>query len=191
MAIVFSCSGNQTCSCPSTILDRRDRTNITVATCSVVPSVLEVIIQRVHSICKVDLLRRTGDEYSATCYNSDGKEPGSGKKALTKDGDKLILYTSISTYENLAIFRTGEMGKGGTKRSWVDFRSTKSGTGDFSNHLTDFDFSTESQGWDSRYKEVEGTEPLKGYYCDVPDIEDDESSSKQTITCYYPCIVTS
>ncbi|KAF2794777.1 hypothetical protein K505DRAFT_336641 [Melanomma pulvis-pyrius CBS 109.77] len=54
--------------------------------------------------------------------------------------------------------------------------------------LTDFPFSIESQGWDTRFKRVDGSGPGKGFYCYVPNIDDSsENGPTQQITCYYPC----
>lgn len=67
----------------------------------------------------VDVLRQTGDKYSAAFYDVNGTKLGEGAKGLHNNGETLILKPTGSTlsYTSLIIIRTGEMSKGGTKGS--------------------------------------------------------------------------
>ena len=138
--------------------------------------------------CRLELFRQTGDQYNVGMYDGvDNSKVAAGSQALQNDGDRLFLTPpSNSKYPSLIVIRTGEMGKGRTPGSRIDFISSY--TNDGSNPLRDFSFSTESQGSDTRFKKVDGSNPEKGFYCDVPNIDDSsENGPTQQITCYYPC----
>jgi hypothetical protein len=139
--------------------------------------------------CKLELLRTAGDNYNVVIYDSvENKELAEGSQALNKDGDRMVIDPAQwKDYPKLIVIRTGEMGKGGTPGSRIDFISSH--TDDGSNPLTDFSFSTESQGWDDRFKKVDESDPKSaGLYCDVGNIDDSsENGPTQQITCYYPC----
>jgi hypothetical protein len=118
----------------------------------------------------------------------EDKELARAAQGLHNDGEKIVLSPADSAQDwpDLWIIRTGEMGKGGTPGSRIDFVSAH--TADGENPMKDFKFTTESQGWDPRHKQVDDSD--KGYYCDVPNIDDrSENGPSQQITCYYPCSV--
>jgi hypothetical protein len=137
--------------------------------------------------CKLELLRQTGDQYNVSIYDAVSNTLlAQDSKGLHNNRDELVLEPAGGSYPRLIVIRTGEMGKGGTPGSRVDFKSSHTDAG--TNPLTDFSFSTESQGWDTRRKKVDGSNPEKGYYCDVPNIDtSSENRPTQQITCYYPC----
>lgn len=139
--------------------------------------------------CRVEILRTAGDNYAVSMHDaSDGTELAKANQGLHNDGDRIVLSPgdSATDWPDLWIIRTGEMGQGGTPGSRIDFVSAH--TADGENPLKDFKFTTESQGWDTRYKRVEGSNPERGYYCDVPNIDDSsENGPSQQITCYYAC----
>lgn len=138
--------------------------------------------------CRLELLRTVGDNYNVAMYDrTDNSRLAVGTEGLHNDGDRIVLDpTDWKNYPKLIIIRTEEMGNGGTQGSKINFISSH--TDDGSNPLTDFSFSTESQGWDARFKKVDGSSPKKGFYCDVPNIDDNsENGPTQKITCYYPC----
>lgn len=126
-----------------------------------------------------------GDNYAVTMYDVDGKQQGRKEKALPNDRDTLLVKGQ-GGLKDLAVIRTGEFGKGGTKGSVVEF-SYGPKQGFIVNPFTDFYWNTESQGCDANYAKSDPDVMQPGGYCKVPDIEDIENGPQQTITCFFPC----
>ena len=128
--------------------------------------------------CKLVVTRTSGDNYDGTIFDLDGNEISQAADGLNEDGARLVIQPPTDkSLGDIAIIRTGEMGQGGTAGSRVDFEFRLKGGN--ATPLVDFDWNTETSGKDNR--------PSGSKYCDVPNIEDNEDGSRQTITCYYPC----
>jgi hypothetical protein len=135
--------------------------------------------------CHVEVTRTSGDSYSATVYDVNGAAQGTAAKQLT-DNSIFLKIAGQGGLLDLAIYRTGEMGKAGTKGSTVDFSYGAHGLLAF-NVVADFVWSSDQQGCDNSYAKSDQDVVQPGGYCKVPDIEENENCDQQTITCYFPC----
>lgn len=111
-----------------------------------------------------------------------------GYQALVNDGDKLVLDpTDWKRYPKLIVISKGPWDEGG--ESPIEFIASHTENGD--NPLTDFSFSTESQGEDPRFKV--SPDPEKGLYCDVGPVQEDVEETlilnmhMRLVTCHFPC----
>lgn len=136
--------------------------------------------------CRVTVLRTSGDEYSATVYDGTGTKQGTAAKGLHNDQDSLIVLGQ-GGLQDLAVTRTGEMGKVGTKGSVVQFNYGAHNFVDFQ-FGRDFVWGSDEQGCDGNYAKSDPEVYQPGGYCKVPDIQEDENGDYQTISCYFPCV---
>ncbi|KAF2113501.1 hypothetical protein BDV96DRAFT_633072 [Lophiotrema nucula] len=132
--------------------------------------------------CHVDVLRTSGDNYDATMFNVDNAQLATKAAPLNNDGDHLQLDPT-GGFAHLFIVRTGQMGQAGTVGSRVDFKYRVNTDLSSSAPLIDFDWTTESTGYDTRYTAAR----VSGGYCKVDDIQENEDGDSQEMTCYFPC----
>lgn len=136
-------------------------------------------------LCRVDVGRTSGDQYSASVYDGTGTKQGSAARPLPNDQDSLII-PGRGGLQDLAVIRTGEMGKVGTKGSVVHFNYGDHSLPRF-NPALDFMWTSDMQGCDANYAKKDSEVYQPGGYCKVQDIQEDEQGDYQKMSCYFPC----
>lgn len=98
--------------------------------------------------CRIELVRTSGDTYTATMFDVDNQQVARKQQALNNDGDRLQLDPT-GGFAHLYVIRTGEIGNSGTPGSRVDFEYRVHTDGG-SDPLIDWQWTTESTGRDTR-----------------------------------------